>query len=200
MNQRAIHRMEDGVSRLVNGLLEPLAQSKSVDLIEDFCAAIPVEVIGNLLAIPAAERHPLRAWSLAILAALEPTLTNEMAQAGNNAVTEFLTYLKDLVKARRLNPLNPDEDVLTRLIQGDSADSEALTEHELLHNCIFMLNAGHETTTNTLGNGFNALMDNPDQWQLLKSDSRLIPSAVEEILRFDSPLQLNKCNHRRRSV
>jgi cytochrome P450 len=191
MNQRAIHRMEEGVIRLAQGLIEPLAQSKNVDLIDDFCAAIPVEVIGNLLAIPAADRHPLRGWSLAILAALEPTLTPEMAQAGNLAVTEFLAYLKDLIKDRRLHPLNPDEDVLTRLIQGDSADGQALTEAELLHNCIFLLNAGHETTTNTLGNGFNALMDNPDQWQRLKNDRGLIPSAVEEILRFDSPLQLN---------
>jgi cytochrome P450 len=191
MNQRAIQRMEQGVIRLVDGLLNELVQKPQADLINEFCAAIPVEVIGNLLAIPQADRAPLRGWSLAILAALEPTLTPQMRVAGNTAVSEFLSYLKLLVAERTKNPLNPDEDVLTRLILGESEDKERLSETELLHNCIFLLNAGHETTTNTLGNGFNALLDYPDQWERLQQTPSLIPTAVEEILRFDSPLQLN---------
>jgi cytochrome P450 len=191
MNQRAIQRMEQGVIRLVDGLLNELVQKPQADLINEFCAAIPVEVIGNLLAIPQADRAPLRGWSLAILAALEPTLTPQMQAAGNTAVSEFLSYLKLLVTERTKNPLNPDEDVLTRLILGEGEDKERLSETELLHNCIFLLNAGHETTTNTLGNGFNALLDYPDQWERLQQTPSLIPTAVEEILRFDSPLQLN---------
>jgi cytochrome P450 len=194
MHQRAIQRMEQDVVQLVDGLLEAMAEKQQVDLIDDFCAAIPVEVIGNLLAVPPQERGPLRAWSLAILAALEPTVTPEMHESGNAAVTEFLAYLKQLVADRTKHPLNPDEDVLTRLIQGSEGDGsvvERLTETELLHNCIFLLNAGHETTTNTLGNGFNALLDYPEQWQRLQNDSSKVHTAVEEMLRFESPLQLN---------
>jgi cytochrome P450 len=197
MNQRSIQRMEQGVTRLVDDLLDHLVQKPEADLINEFCAAIPVEVIGNLLAIPHSDRAPLRGWSLAILAALEPTLTPQMQAAGNTAVSEFLSYLKQLVADRTKHPSNPDEDVLTRLIVGeagtktDAMGNERLTETELLHNCIFLLNAGHETTTNTLGNGFNALLDYPEQWARLKENPSLIPTAVEEILRFDSPLQLN---------
>jgi cytochrome P450 len=191
LNQRAIQRMEQGVIELVDRLLNELMQKNKADLINDFCAAIPVDVIGNLLAIPVADRAPLRGWSLAILAALEPSLTTEMHANGNSAVAEFLAYLKLLVEDRRKHPLNPDEDVLTRLIQGEGFDGEKLSETELLHNCIFLLNAGHETTTNTLGNGFNALLTYPDQWQRLQNDRTLVNSAIEEMLRFDSPLQLN---------
>jgi cytochrome P450 len=191
MNQRAIARMELGVNRLVDNLLSQIAEKKQVDLIADFCAAIPVDVIGNLLAVPVADRAPLRGWSLAILAALEPSLTPEMHARGNAAVTEFTDYLKTLVADRRKSPLDPEEDVLTRLIQGEGFDGERLTEAELLHNCIFLLNAGHETTTNTLGNGFNALLDYPEQWQRLQADRSCVNSAIEEILRFESPLQLN---------
>jgi cytochrome P450 len=191
LNQRAIQRMEQGVIELVDRLLNELVQKNQADLINDFCAAIPVDVIGNLLAIPVADRAPLRGWSLAILAALEPSLTPEMHASGNSAVSEFLAYLRLLVEDRRKHPLNPDEDVLTRLIQGEGFDGEKLSETELLHNCIFLLNAGHETTTNTLGNGFNALLTYPDQWQRLQSNKALVNSAIEEMLRYESPLQLN---------
>jgi cytochrome P450 len=190
LNQRAIARMEADVHRLVDGLIANIVPDQPVDLIHDFCAAIPVEVIGNLLGVPVQDRAPLRGWSLAILAALEPTLTPEMHERGNTAVTEFSAYLKGLVADRRANPLNPEEDVLTRLIQEDGVE-EQLSEKELLHNCIFLLNAGHETTTNTLGNGFNAFLNYPEQWQKLRDDPRLVNAAVEEVLRFESPLQLN---------
>ena len=197
MNQSAINRMQDGVTSLVNHLLDAIDPTQPVDLIEQFCAAIPVDVIGNLLSVPASDRAPLRGWSLAILAALEPALTPAMHERGNRAVTEFVSYFKTLIAHRRSHPLNPDEDVLTRLIQGEGGDGEMLTENELLHNCIFMLNAGHETTTNTLGNGLYCLAKYPDQWQRLQKDPSLVNTAIEEILRFESPLQLN---NRRLSV
>ena len=95
-----------------------MAEKGEVDLIEDFAAAIPIGIIGNLLGIPQAERGPLRGWSLAILGALEPVLTPARAEAGNRAVTEMLAYLKTLVDERRAHPGNPDTDVLTRLIEG----------------------------------------------------------------------------------
>jgi cytochrome P450 len=194
VNQRAIVRMEPGVVALVDSLLDAMADRAAhgaqLDLIEDFAAAIPVEVIGNLLSFPREDRAPLRGWSLAILAALEPRPTQAMLDAGNRAVTDFLAYLRDLVAHRRAHPLDPDEDVLTRLIQGE-VGGERLTEGELLHNCIFLLNAGHETTTNLLGNGLHALMRLPGEQRRLREDPSLLPAAIEEMLRWESPLQLN---------
>jgi hypothetical protein len=190
LNQRAITRMEPGVVALVDGLLDALAGRAQADLIEDFAAQIPVEVIGNLLDVPRQERAPLRAWSLAILSALEPAPRPDVLARGNAAVSDFLDYLRGLVAARRRLPGDPEADVLTRLIQGEY-DSERLTETELLHNCIFLLNAGHETTTNLIGNGMHALLTHRDQLERLQREPACITTAIEELLRFESPLQLN---------
>ena len=146
-------------------------------------------MIGNLLAVPREERGPLRAWSLAILGALEPVLTQEQHERGNRAVTEFMDYLRRLVADRRARPGDPDADVLTRLILGES-DGQRLTETELLQNCIFILNAGHETTTNLIGNGLFALTEWPEERARLIAEPVLIKAAVEEFLRFESSNQL----------
>jgi len=190
LNQRAITRMEAGVAALVQRLLDQLADQPAPDLIAHFAAEIPVEVIGNLLDVPAADRAPLRAWSLAILSALEPAPSAEVLARGHSAVTAFCAQLRSLVAHRRAHPGDPQADVLTRLIQGE-ADGEQLTEAELLHNCIFLLNAGHETTTNLIGNGVHALLTQRAAWEQLVAAPALIHTAVEELLRFESPLQLN---------
>ena len=190
LNQRAIVRMEADVAALVDRLLDRMAEKRELDSIDDFAAQIPVEVIGNLLEVPRHERGPLRGWSLAILSALEPAPAADLLERGNQAVRDFLGYLKGLVAARRRQPLDPESDVLTRLIQGE-IDGERLTETELLHNCIFLLNAGHETTTNLIGNGVHALLMHRGEFERLRTDPGLMASAVEELLRFESPLQLN---------
>ncbi len=190
MSQRALARMEAGVQKLVDQLLDRMAQHTTADLIEDFAAHIPVEVIGNLLDVPQGERGPLRAWSLAILSALEPAPSAATLAASNTAVTEFLHYLEGLVTRRRAQPGDPEVDVLTRLIHGEHG-GERLTQHELLHNCIFLLNAGHETTSNLIGNGLHALLLHRDQLERLQQEPTMIASAIEELLRFESPLQLN---------
>jgi cytochrome P450 len=190
VNQKAIARMEPNVVRLVDTLLEEMAARREVNFIDDFAAQIPIEVIGNLLDIPRAERGPLRGWSVAILSGLEPKLSPEMFDTGNRAVTEFVDYLKVLVAARRKKPGDYESDVLTRLIQGEK-DGETLTETELYHQCIFLLNAGHETTTNLIGNGVWALLKNPAELERLRADPSLVPSAIEEMLRYDGPIQLN---------
>ncbi len=192
LSQRHVAAMEPGLVRVVDALLDAMAARGKVDLIEDFAASIPIEVIGNLLRVPHAERGPLRAWSLAILGALEPVLTEARGAAGNRAVAEMLAYLKTLVDARRRNPGDPETDVLTRLIAGDEA-GECLTEKELLHQCIFLLNAGHETTTNLIGNALVALADWPDARALLTAragNADVVRVAVEEFLRFESSNQL----------
>ena len=190
LTPRAIGALEPDLIALVDRLLDRMAAKPAPDLIEDFAAAIPIEVIGTLLGVPTDERGPLRAWSLAILGALEPAPTLTQLATGNQAVTAFIAYLETLVARRRAAPGDPAHDVLTRLIQGESSDGEQLTAAELLHNCIFLLNAGHETTTNLIGNGLHALLDWPAEKQRLIDHPDLIRLAVEEFLRFESSNQL----------
>ncbi len=197
LSPRAIAAMEPDLIALVERLLDGLAAKGKiegkVDLIDDFASAIPIEVIGNLLDVPHDEREPLRDWSLAILGALEPVVSPEVFARGNLAVKDFLAYLEGLVEKRRAKPGNPLNDVLTRLIQGENNgedNGERLTEKELLHNCIFLLNAGHETTTNLIGNGLVALLDHPAEKQRLIEHPDMIKTAVEEMLRFESSNQL----------
>jgi cytochrome P450 len=189
LSPRAIAEMEPDLIALVDRLLDGVAAKGQIDLIADFAAAIPIQVIGNLLDVPMAERDPLRDWSLAILGALEPVIGPEVFARGNDAVRDFLAYLEILVERRRAKPGNPERDVLTRLIQGED-NGERLTAKELLHNCIFLLNAGHETTTNLIGNALVALSGNPGQKQRLIDNPELIKTAVEEVLRFESSNQL----------
>ncbi len=192
LTARAIAAMEPGLIRLVDGLLDAAAVRGRIDLIGEFASAIPVEIIGNLLDVPHAEREPLRDWSLAILGALEPSLNEAQLERGNRAVSEFVEYLRDLVGQRRREPGDPQHDVLTRLIQGEQGGQggEQLSEAELLQNCIFILNAGHETTTNLIGNGLVTLTDWPEQRAALLREPSLIESAVEECLRYESSNQL----------
>jgi len=189
LSPRAIAEMEGDLVRLVDGLLDTIAAKGQFELIGDFAAAIPVEVIGNLLDVPHEEREPLRDWSLAILGALEPVIGAEAFARGNKAVEDFLAYLELLVERRRARPGDPSRDVLTRLIQGEE-NGERLSAKELLHNCIFLLNAGHETTTNLIGNGLVALTQHAAEKQRLVEHPQMIKTAVEEILRYESSNQL----------
>jgi cytochrome P450 len=203
LTRRAIEAMEPGLVSLVDSLLDKIEAQGGGDLIEDFASAIPVEIIGNLLNVPHADREPLRGWSLAILGALEPSLTPEQEALGNRSVNEFLAYLRDLVAQRRQHPGDPEHDVLTRLIQGEKdgeTGGDALSEVELLQNCVFLLNAGHETTTNLIGNALISLQEWPEQRMRLLSDLQQAPDeeaeeqilglAVDEFLRFESSNQL----------
>jgi cytochrome P450 len=189
LSPRAIAAMEPALRRLVDRLLDEVARKGEFDLIADFATAIPIEVIGNLLDVPLDEREPLRDWSLAILGALEPVIGEEAFARGNHAVREFLAYLETLVARRRAKPGDPERDVLTKLIQGET-NGERLTEKELLHNCIFLLNAGHETTTNLIGNGIVTLIHQPAEKARLIGNPALIKTAVEEMLRYESSNQL----------
>ena len=201
LTRRAIAGMEASLTTLVDSLLDSIQVNGSGDLIEDFAAAIPVEVIGNLLGVPHVDRAPLRGWSLAILGALEPKLSAEQLALGNRSVIEFTDYLKTLVAGRRKHPGNPEHDVLTRLI-GEEQTGEKLSEAELLQNCVFILNAGHETTTNLIGNALVALIEHPQakaelllKQELLAQDlpglEAYLILVVDEFLRFESSNQLS---------
>ncbi len=184
---RALQAMTPRIVALVDGFLDVAEDAGRMDLIGDFAFALPVEVICEMLGVPRHERAPLRDWSLAILGALEPTISMEALVRGNRAVEDFLEFLRRLVAARKRNLR--DDDILSTLIVG-KVDGVGLSDDELLQNCIFILNAGHETTTNLIGNGINALLENPDELRRLRDNPELIDTAIEEFLRYESSNQL----------
>ena len=185
---RALAAMQPRIEAVVDGLIAQHADQRGMDLVEDFAFRLPVEVICDLLGVPPGERAPFRRYSLAILGALEPVTGPERQQAGNAAVAEFSAYLDDLIAERRKRPAD-DRDVLGTLIHGE-VDGERLSHEELVQNCIFLLNAGHETTTNLIGNTIDALLRFPDQLVRLRAQPGLLKACVEEGLRFESSNQL----------
>ena len=186
---RALKALEPRIVDVVDGLLDRAERDGQMDLIGDFAFALPVEVICDMLGVPRGDRSPFRQWSLAILSALEPVVAAEVVERGNRAVEEFCDYLAGLIAERRRRPGQDESEILTTLIAGE-ADGDRLSEQELLQNCIFLLNAGHETTTNLVGNGVDALLRNPAELARLRAEPELINPAVEECLRYESSNQL----------
>jgi cytochrome P450 len=192
---RALKALQPRIEALVDRLLDRAATRGGMDLIADFAAAIPLQLIGDMLGIPDDERGSLRDWSLAILGALEPVLGPAQLERGTRAVDEFKAYLRRLIERRLRRPSRDESEILSKLIAGsdlsqDRGSGEHLTELELLHNCIFILNAGHETTTNLIGNGVDLLIRNPDAMRDLRTHPECIETAVEEFLRLESSNQL----------
>lgn len=193
---RALAALQPRIEALVDRLLDTAGARGTIDLIGDFAAAIPVQLIGDLLGIPQNERDPLRQWSLDILGALEPVLAPEKFAAGVGSVRDFKAYLGDLVARRQREASGDDAEILSKLVAGSElapdagAGGERLSELELLHNCIFLLNAGHETTTNLIGNAVDLLLRHPGALADLAAHPDCIASAVEEFLRMESSNQL----------
>jgi cytochrome P450 len=189
LSPRAVTAMEPSLRRLVDDLLDGLADKRQFDFLSEFAAIVPIEVIGNLLRVPRADRHRLRRWASAILGALEFDLPPEKFELGNRCVAEFIEYLESFVADRKQNLTDEHDDVLSRLIRWES-EGFRLSDRQLYHQCIFLLNAGHETTTNLIGNGMHALLTHPDQRDRLRREPGMAASAVEEFLRLESPVQL----------
>ena len=192
---RALKALQPRIEALVGRLLDLAVARGTIDMIDDFAAAIPVQLIGDLLGIPDNERDPLRNWSLAILGGLEPVLSKEQFDSGVRSIAEFKSYLRDLIGRRQREGAHDGREILSTLVgaselAGHIGAGDCLSELELLHNCIFLLNAGHETTTNLIGNSIHLLIENPDVWRELVAHPGLIPSAVEEFLRVESSNQL----------
>jgi len=187
---RKLAEMEPLIESIVDRLLDRVADMGELDFVRDFATALPTEIISFMLGIPPEHRHKLRGFSTAILGALDPVVPEARLQQGNAAVTEFSDLLDGLINHRRENPDQAGQgEVLDSLIFGE-VDGRRLNQEELIQNCIFLLNAGHETTTSFVANAVGILLENPDQHRLLKADPDLITPAVEEVLRFQSPLQI----------
>ncbi len=187
---QAMRRMETGVSANVDALLERAAERGEIDALSEFALVIPLDLVCDLLGVPKDEREPLRRWASVILGGLEPVRTPQQLAEGNQAVIDFKAYLRDLIAAKRRRGIPDDQpDVLDMLIREHDSGS-GLTEDEILHNCIFMLNAGHDTTTSFITNGIDLLLRFPDQKARLIADPALLRTAIEEMLRYESPLQI----------
>lgn len=186
---QAMRRMETSVAAQVDELLVSAAEKRVIDVMREFALAIPLTLIGDLLGVPRAEREPLRRWASLILGALEPVRTPAEMAEGQEAVREFKSYLKDLIAIKRRHGAAGDPDVLDALI-ADHERGDGLTIDEIVHNCIFMLNAGHDTTTSLIANGVDLLLRFPEQRARLVADPSLMRTAIEEMLRFESPLQI----------
>ena len=178
--------IEDIIDRLLNRL-EDLTE---FDVVHDYALALPTEIIADMLGVPEEHRDKMHNYSTLILGALDPIVSEEKLKAGHDAVKEFGALLEELIAKRRKMPTGAEiGEVLVSLIFGE-VDGHKLSPVELVQNCIFLLNAGHETTASLVSNGIGTLLEFPKQLQLLRDDPSLIKTAVEEFLRFQSPLQI----------
>lgn len=187
---RKLREMEALIETIVDDLLDTIAEQNTIDMVADFGTILPTEIISFMLGIPKEFRQKLRGYSISILGALDPVVSNERMHAGNQAVSEFSEILNDLINYRRENPDSAQQgEVLESLIFGEH-EGRKLDQKELIQNCIFLLNAGHETTTSLVSNSVSLFLDHPEQHQKLLDDPTLIEGAVEECLRVESPLQI----------
>ena len=185
---RKLRSMEPLIEKIVDGLLDRLSDLRTFDLVSEYAMALPTEIISFMLGIPEEHRHLLRQYSLNILGALDPVVSQKALDAGNTSVSDFGEMLKDIVDHRRKKTVaSSDGEILMSLILGE-VDGRKLTTQELIQNCIFLLNAGHETTTRLIGNGMYTLFNHQDQMMHLKNNYDLIPNAIEEMLRYEPPV------------
>jgi hypothetical protein len=183
----AVEQMRPHIQRIVDGLLDEVQGKGEMDAIHELAHPLPILVITQMLGLPAEERGRFKQWSddlFAILGSV-PHAPELMERAGRS-LAELTAYLTALSEARRHQPQN---DLLSALV-GAMEEGERLTQEELIANVTILLSAGHETTSNLIGNGLLALLRNPDQMQKLLDDPELIFSAVEEMMRYDNPVQI----------
>ena len=186
---KSILGLEKNINKLVDSYLVMMHAKKKFDFVSDFSFRLPVDVVCSVLGVPTEDRHLIRDWAHKILGALEPKLTHKQFNEGSSAVINFKQYLKDQIKFRKTHKdINKANEVLSLLIEAEGLE---LSETELLHQCIFMLNAGHETSTNMLSHGLNELINHKDQYKLLQKEPERIDTAIDEILRFQPPIQIN---------
>ncbi|MBN0046951.1 cytochrome P450 [Streptomyces actuosus] len=183
---RTVERLVPYVERLAGDLVDGLVGRGGGDLLADVAEPLPVAVIAEMLGIPEGDRHLLRPWSADICGMYELNPPEEVARRAVRASVEFSGYLRDLIAARRREP---GDDLISGLIAAHD-EGDRLTEQEMVSTAVLLLNAGHEATVNATVNGWWALFRHPEQLAALRADHGLVPTAVEELMRYDTPLQL----------
>lgn len=177
---RLVSHLEPRIAEIVEGLLDRIEEQEDVDFMSAFAMPLPVIVIAEMLGIPVEDREQFREWSRLIIGT-----DDQEVQDSFDATMQLGSYFDQLIRRRRKNP---GEDLLSDLMALEEA-SDRLSHQELLGMCVLLLVAGHETTVNLLGNGLYALLQNPGQLGRLRQAPSLIESAVEEMLRYDAPVQ-----------
>ncbi|GGQ89896.1 cytochrome P450 [Streptomyces asoensis] len=183
---RTVERLKPYVRRLAGELVDRLVEAGGGDLLVDVAEPLPVAVIAEMLGIPESDRGPLRPWSADICGMYELNPSPQTAARAVRASEEFSAYLRELIALRRARP---GDDLISGLIAAHD-EGDRLTEQELISTAVLLLNAGHEATVNATVNGWWALFRNPGQLDALRADHSLVPTAVEELMRYDTPLQL----------
>lgn len=184
---RMVAKLETRIREIVDRLLTEALEAGEVDLIDAFAYPLPLTVMSELLGVPDADFETFKSWSRALARGVDPefTLTPEEIEARERASVEFTAYFRELLVERRANP---GEDLVSQMAVAEER-GDVLTEAELLVTCVQLIVAGHETTVNLIGNGTLALLRNPDELRRFREDPSIAPSAVEELLRYDSPVQ-----------
>jgi cytochrome P450 len=183
---KAVADLEPHIRDITAGLLDAADPRGGFDLIDALAFPLPMAVICRLLGVPAADQAQFRAWGHEVAATLEPMTEYAARTDPRRAELELTAYLGDLVARRRADP---DDSLLSAMIAAEE-EGDRLTSGELVSTAILLLVAGFETTVNLIGNGTVALLREPDQWRRLHDEPALIPGAIEELLRYDSPVQL----------
>ncbi|MEU9849758.1 cytochrome P450 [Streptomyces sp. NPDC047985] len=183
---RTVERLVPTVQRLAAELVDPFVEAGGGDLLTAVAEPLPVAVIAEMLGIPESDRAPLRPWSAAICGMFELNPSEDTARAAVRASLDFSAYLRELIAQRRKNP---GTDLISALIAAHD-EGERLSEQEMISTCVLLLNAGHEATVNTTVNGWWTLLRHPEQLAALRADHGLLPTAIEELMRYDTPLQM----------
>ena len=179
---RLIENLRDRIQGLADELLNQVQTERRMDLIRDYAIPIPTTIIAELLGVPVKDRHKFHRWSSSAISSTSSRWGMVFALPHGIA---FLRYIRNLVKARRVNP---EEDLVTALVRAEEAGDQ-LNEDELVAMIFLLPVAGHETTVNLIGNGTLTLLENPDQMNRLRDNPALIKTAVEELLRYNGPLE-----------
>ena len=182
---RVVEAMRPRMQEIVNELLDPVQQAGGMDVIKDLAIPLPVTVLAEIFGVPKSDIHLFKDWADNILTfqgVNKPAL--ELLERAQKALVEIRAYLGELIEVKRRQP---GEDLLSELVAAES-EGDKLSETELRNSCITLLVAGHETTTSLIGNGLYTILAHPDQWRLLQDDLSLLTSAIEEMLRYESPV------------
>jgi pimeloyl-[acyl-carrier protein] synthase len=185
---RVVEVMRPHIQEIVDGLLDRVDGARAMDVIEDLAYPLPVTVICEMLGVPAADQDIFKTWSTDIARSLDAAILPADSDAiprGRDARLGLADYFRSLIATRRKDP---KPDLLSALIAAEE-EGNKLSEGELVSTCMLLLIAGHETTVNLIGNGLLALLQHPDQLRALRDDPELIQTGVEELLRFDGPVQ-----------
>jgi cytochrome P450 len=182
---RVVEAMQPRIRAIANDLLDVVQPKGKMDVIADLAVTLPITVVAEIMGMPESEKMLAKGWADALLAFQGVNNPSEgILEKAQETLVEIRSYLADLVRNRRRNP---GTDLVSQMVAAES-EGDKLSESELINTCITLLVAGHETSTSLIGNGIYTLLYNEDQWRALQEDLSLLPSAIEEVLRFESPV------------